>query len=123
MWPMVSPRERIERVRIERHLRGGWSQREAAELGGTSNQTWSLFEKTGRVTEAMQGAVMAAFDWPGDWAENLPPLPPPATWQLEVDRKVSELYELIAALSLRLEEVVLRAGDEHPATQTGQEQP
>jgi transcriptional regulator with XRE-family HTH domain len=62
----------VKRVKAERQRRG-WSQRAAAEAGGVSNQTWSNFEVSGIVTDKMRSAVVAAYGWPVDWPEELPP--------------------------------------------------
>ena len=58
-------------VRTERRRRG-WSIRTAAVHGHVSNQTWSVFERTGQVTDRMHAAIMTAFDWPSNWAEHTP---------------------------------------------------
>jgi hypothetical protein len=72
----------------------GLSQRQAAAAGGTSNQTWSRFEESGKVTDAIYAAVIKAFDWPSDWPEN-----PPAATVGELD----ELAARMAALVLTFE--------------------
>ena len=112
--------QRRERVAIERRLRG-WSQRDAATEGGTSNQTWSTFERTGRVTDAVQAAVKMAFDWPIDWADNLPAAEVSANWQADVDRKISELYELLAGVAVEMEKMATQRAVARPrAKRSGQ---
>ncbi len=61
-----------ERVRRERELRG-LSVRRAAELGGTSNETWGKYERglTG-LSPKVRTAVARAFEWPMDWPEHPP---------------------------------------------------
>lgn len=61
----------VERVRKARNSRG-WSIRTAASEGGTSNQTWGTFEKTGNLTDTMQQAIMKAFGWPASWRDDDP---------------------------------------------------
>jgi hypothetical protein len=63
--------DRVARVAVERRLRG-WSGREAAIAGGISNTTWSKFEATGEIGDAMRRGAAKAFGWPMDWPENLP---------------------------------------------------
>ncbi len=75
------------------------SMRKAALAGGTSNQTWSSFEKSGIVTDAIQVAVMQAFDWPANWATNLPPSP--LTTRPEGD---ADMWVMVNEVADRLEE-------------------
>jgi hypothetical protein len=59
------------RVAHERRMRA-LSIRKAAQIGGTSNQTWGVFEQTGIVTPSVRAAVSQVFEWPMDWPENPP---------------------------------------------------
>lgn len=72
--PRMAPNERVI---AERQARGNVSVREITRALDITNQTWSLFEKTGRVTDGVRNAVAAAFDWPLNWPEEVPPMPKP----------------------------------------------
>lgn len=90
----------VERVQAERR-RHAWSVRQAASRGGISNTTWSLFEKDGRVTDSVRRGVAAAFEWSGDWPEELPAAPrSPVADSLDADgidyRRVVTAAALVA---------------------------
>lgn len=80
-----------ERVRRERRS-CGWSIREAATAGHTSNTTWGRWE-AGEIelTPKTTRAIAAAFDWPTTWPDD----PPPVTQQHDA---VAALQEQVAAL-------------------------
>jgi len=111
----------IERIRYERKLRG-WSIRAAAQAGGISNQGWSTFERTGRVTDGVQRAVMQAFDWPETWQEappERPVAPVGETAALRADLndlkdQLREALEVMAELTAELRRQ-RDAGGAHPA--------
>lgn len=92
-----------KRVAHERMMRGAMSIRQAAQLGGTSNQTWGVFEKTGTVTAAVRSAVAQAFGWNMDWPENPPPV---VTLPNDV---ADELRAEVLALRAQVEELVSKA--------------
>lgn len=87
----------VDAVKRERNLRG-WSAREAADHGGISNTTWGKYEKTGILTDAMQQAIMRAFDWEPTWAETQTKVaatsPDP-----DVLAKLSEVEQILRALT------------------------
>lgn len=116
--------ESVERVVAERRRRG-LSVRAASTAGDVSNQTWANYEKSGVLTPLMQRAIVKAFDWPADWADAEPAIPPgspgdvvgrlqalievvqegrAATAALEalVDRTVAELHTRIDAVERAL---------------------
>jgi len=86
--------EAVRRVKNARNARG-WSIRTAAQHGGISNQTWSVYERDGNLTDAVHRAVMQAFDWPATWRDDAP------------EAAVS-LRDEVAALSQRLDDLAER---------------
>lgn len=96
-------KEVVEHVQNERTRRGWRSVREAADHSDISNETWSKFERDGRVTKGVRDAVQQAFGWPENWPEELPELSP---WKatdkmLEMDRRLADLEGLVAELRKR----------------------
>jgi hypothetical protein len=97
--------DRVARVAVERRLRG-WSGREAAIAGGISNTTWSKFEATGEIGDAMRRGAAKAFGWPMDWPENLPAIEmgqADAVSQLRVE--VERLAGVVRAQGLQIVEL------------------
>jgi hypothetical protein len=101
----------VEAVIAERRRRG-WSIREAARIGGTSNQTWGLYERTGDMSNAMRRAIPQAFGWSTGW-ETDPPAPTATLTTLTVE--IAELRAQVTALAEVVEGLLRRAGDERDA--------
>lgn len=98
------PKEVVEHVQNERARRGWRSVREAADHTKLiSNETWSKFERDGRVTPKVRAGIREAFDWPENWAEELPALTP---WTAsdaveQIQRRLAEVEAQLEALQKR----------------------
>lgn len=91
--------EIVDRVKVERQLRG-WSVRAAAAHGQCSNTTWGTYEASGKVTAKVRTAVALAFDWPGGWPENPPPVAPIDDERIAaIEREVAELRAVVEQLA------------------------
>lgn len=95
----------VERLKLERRLRG-WSIRQAAHEAGVSNQTWGMCERSGVIGDAMQLGVMRAFSWPANWQIYVPPAPHPVADETSALRaelrglrdQLTEVLEVMADL-------------------------
>lgn len=91
-------------VARERLRRGLTSVRKAAlrasELGAPlSNETWSNFERTGRVTDSVRHAVATTFGWQDDWPEHPPP-------ELEAEAEEREILKRLTRLERKVDRVL-----------------
>lgn len=110
--------ELIERVRMERRLRG-WSVRQAAAAGGISNQAWSVFERGGAITGGIHRAVMQAFSWPETWQTDPPEVPigqadVVAELRSEIEGLRAQLAEVLEVMAQLTGELRRRDGDAQP---------
>lgn len=95
-------------MKRERELRG-LSVRRAAELGGTSNETWGKYERgLTEVSPKVRTAVARAFGWPMDWPEA-PPRASKAPAAPGVD-SVTQLRLEVEALARLVREQAIELG-------------
>lgn len=94
-----------KRVIAERERLGRMSIREAAAAGGLSRTTWGKFE-SGEigVTTLVNRGVARAFDWPDDWATNVPEIP--VSTLAQIDRRLDDLARSVESLVTVVERLV-----------------
>jgi hypothetical protein len=120
MRALVANHTAAERVRQELAHRK-LSVREAARLvtgdAYVTNDTWGRFLNTGELGDKLTRAIAAAFGWPLNWPDELPPLevrmpvddPAVANLTARMDRIETLLERLVGQL-----EVMLDVGGDGP---------